>query len=298
MGSNPVAYSEPTDVKIGFNLLAWSATVSEDLDPIIERLAGLGFHGVECAMGAREAAAYNRFGERARSLGLGVNCVLAVGPDTNPVSPSAAVREKALDEIRWAIDRAASMDARVICGPFHSAFAHFTGAPPTDQEYGWSAGVLQKAGDHAAQAGITLALEALNRFECYLCNTMDQLTFLVNRVSHPSVQAMFDTHHANMEEKKFATAIAAVSPVLRHVHISENDRGTPGYGHVPWEETFRSLSENRYTGWLTIEAFTRNDPDFANSINVWRNFSPVWEMAEEGLGFIRKMCDAYRLNYR
>ncbi len=190
------------------------------------------------------------------------------------------------------------MDARVICGPFHSAFANFAGRPPTEQEYGWSAEVLQKAGDYAAGAGIILALEALNRFECYLCNTMEQLNYLVGKISHPNVQAMFDTHHANMEEKKFGEAIKSVAPVLKHIHISENDRGTPGDGHVPWAETFESLAENAYSGWLTIEAFTRNDPDFANSINVWRNFSPAWDMAEDGLRFIRKMCDAYSLKYR
>ena len=29
---------------------------------------------------------------------------------------------------------------------------------------------------YATQAGITLTPEALNRFECYLCNTMEQLS--------------------------------------------------------------------------------------------------------------------------
>lgn len=278
------------DNKIGFNLLAWTAVVSDELMPIVERLRKIGYDGVECAMESRDHQAYLRFGKHAHDLGLEVTVVLAVGADENPISTIKAVRQKGLDRIKWAIDRAHDMHAKVICGPFHSAFSAFTGLPPTGQEYAWSVEVLQQAGDYAAQADITLNLEAINRFECYLCNTMEQLAGLVEKVAHPQVKAMFDTHHANLEEKKFKTAIERVAPVLGHVHISENDRGTPGDGHVPWEETFATLAALQYQGWLTIEAFTRNDPNFANAINVWREYSKPWDMAEHGYTFIRDMC--------
>jgi D-psicose/D-tagatose/L-ribulose 3-epimerase len=155
--------------------------------------------------------------------------------------------------------------------------------------------VLQQAGDHAAQAGITLALEALNRFECYLCNTMVQLKHLVDKASHPNVKAMYDTHHANIEEKKANEALNTIGPVLAHVHISENDRGTPGDGHVHWDETFATLAEINYNGWLTIEAFSRNDPDFANAINVWREYSSPWDMAINGLSFIKEKASKHKL---
>ena len=276
--------------KIGFNLLAWSALVSDELFPIVDRLQKIGYGGVECAMDGRIKSVYQRFGRHTQNLGLEVTCVLAVGPEENPIDKSGKVRQKALNRIKWAIDRAYDMNAKIICGPFHSAFATFTGKPATEKEYVWSTEVLRKAGEYAAQAKVTLALEALNRFECYMCNTIDQLVELIEQVSHPNVKAMYDTHHANMEEKKFEVAIRKVSSVLAHVHISENDRGTPGDGHVPWEETFAALADQNYKGWLTIEAFTRNDPRFANAINVWREFSPPWEMAEKGFTFIEQMC--------
>lgn len=281
--------------KIGFNLLAWSAVVSEELWPIVDRLQQIGYDGVECAMDARSPLVYQKFGRQAHDLGLEVTCVLAVGPKENPISESKAVREKALERIKWAVDRAHDIQSNVICGPFHSAFATFTGQPPKEQEYQWSAEVLQKAGEYAAQADVILNLEAINRFECYLCNTMEQLTGLVKRISHPHVKAMYDTHHANIEEKKFKPAIEKVAPMLGHVHISENDRGTPGDGHVPWDDTFGALAAHEYQGWLTIEAFTRNDPNFANAINVWREYSEPWEMAEHGYAFINKMCQKHGL---
>ncbi len=281
--------------KIGYNMLTWSAVVSDALLPVVDRLQQIGYDGVEAAMASRDISAFQRFGKHAHDLGLEVTCVLAVGPEENPISDSKAVRQLGLDRIKWAIDRAHDMEAKVICGPFHSAFATFARRPPNEQEYAWSAEVLQQAGDYAAQANVLLTLEAINRFECYLCNTMEQLTSLVHRVSHPQVKAMYDTHHANIEEKKFKEAIEQVAPVLGHVHISENDRGAPGEGHVPWDDTFQTLAQNQYHGWLTVEAFTRNDPEFANGINVWRQFSEPWHIAEKGYAFIREMCQKYQL---
>lgn len=276
--------------KIGFNVLAWTAAISDDLKPIIGRLKEIGYDGVEVYIGSPDQAAYQRIGDYTRSLGLEMTSVTTLGAAENPISPDAAVRAKALDRLKWAIDRAHDLHATILCGPMHSAHATFAQHAPEDREYAWAAEVLHAAGEHAAQAGVVLALEALNRFESYLCNTMDQLSRLVHAVAHPNVKAMYDTHHSNVEEKKVATAIQTIAPVLRHVHISENDRGTPGDGLVHWDETFAALAKVNYQGWLSIEAFSRNDPDFANAIGVWREFSQPWDIATKGLAFIRQMC--------
>ena len=278
--------------KIGFNTLVWSAVVSDDLFPIIDRLKEIGYDGVECLIGSPDEKAYKRFGDHAHNIGLETTSVFVVGVDENPVNPSAEIRARGLDRIKWGIDRAHDMNAKVMCGPFHSAHGYFTKKPPQDEEYQRCAEVLHAAGEYASQAGITLALEALNRFECYLCNTMEQLQRLIKASDHPNVKAMFYTHHANIEEKKNQTALQTIAPYLAHVHISENDRGTPGDGLVQWNENFSALAEIKFDGWLTIEAFSRNDPDFANAINVWREYSAPWDMATKGLAFIRKQLSA------
>jgi D-psicose/D-tagatose/L-ribulose 3-epimerase len=281
--------------KIGFNVLAWTAVVSDELMPIVDRLKTIGYDGVECLIGSPDKAAYQRFGDHARNIGLEVTSVMTMGKEENPISEIAAVRAKAVDRLKWAIDRAHDMQAKIICGPMHSAHAHFVQRPPEDREYAWAAEVLYAAGEYAAQAGVVLGVEALNRFESYLCNTMGQLTRLVKAADHPNVRAMYDTHHANIEEKKIADSINTVAPVLAHVHISENDRGTPGDGHVQWDDTFSALANIHYPGWLTIEAFSRNDPDFANAIGVWREYSKPWDIATDGLQFIRQMCRQHGL---
>jgi D-psicose/D-tagatose/L-ribulose 3-epimerase len=276
--------------KIGFNLLVWSGGMPQNFWPVTERLKKIGYDGIECFMEERDESVYKKFGDHLRGIGLESTCVLGVGPDDNPASESAAVRKKAVERLKQAIDCAYALGSKIICGPFHSAFATFTTRrPPEDAEWDRSAEVLNAAGEYAAQANIVLTVEALNRFECYLCNTMEQLLDLVRRADHANVKAMFDTHHANIEEKKLPNAIRTIAPVLRHVHISENDRGTPGDGHISFDETFATLADVGYKGWLTIEAFTRNDPDFANAINVWREYSKPWDMAEKGFKFIRQM---------
>jgi D-psicose/D-tagatose/L-ribulose 3-epimerase len=281
--------------KIGFNVLAWTAAVSDDVFPIIDRLKKIGYDGVEFYLGSPDTAAYQRMGKYTQDAGMETTAVITVGKDDNPVSDSAEIRGKALDKIKWAVDRAYDLNAKVICGPFHSAHTVFVNRPAEDREYALAGEVLQAAGEYAAQAGVVFALEALNRFECYLCNTTAQLLKLVEAADHPNVRAMFDTHHANIEEKNYGTALDIIAPVLAHVHISENDRGTPGDGQVLWDDAFSSLAKINYKGWLTIEAFSRNDPDFANAIGVWREFSDPWDIAEKGYEFIRQMSQKHGL---
>ncbi|HUQ66482.1 MAG TPA: sugar phosphate isomerase/epimerase family protein [Flavitalea sp.] len=281
--------------KIGFNLLLWSAVVSEKMKPIASKLKEIGYDGIEVATAEESSQPYVDLGKFVKDVGLEISMVLAVGKDTDPINESQAIRDKGLEKIKWAIDRANDLGAKVICGPFHSAFANFRKRPPNDDEFKWSAEVLHKAGDYAAQSNIILAPEAINRFECYLCNTIDQLNRLVKLTDHQNVKPMFDTHHANIEEKNYTNAIKTLHGQLAHVHISENDRGTPGNGHVNFDNIFSSLAAINYKGWLTVEAFSRNDVNFANSINVWREYNKPWDIATNGIAHIKKMQQKYHL---
>lgn len=98
---------------------------------------------------------------------------------------------------------------------------------------------------------------------------------------------MWDTFHAHIEEKSTAP-IESVRRRLVHVHLSENDRGTPGTGQVQWEATFAALRKINYDRWLVIEAFGRALPDLAAATRVWRDlFDDPLTLCESGLKFIR-----------
>lgn len=269
-------------------MLLWTNHVTEQHYQVFDKLKETGYQGIEIPLGEGDVAHYTTIGNRIASLDMGVTCVTSLLEDTNIASPNQDIRNAGLERLKWAIDVAHGAGAEVICGPIHSAFAYFTRQPPTLDEKKWSTEMLHKAGDYAQQAGIMLAPEALNRFECYLVNTMADLKDLVDAVDHSHVGAIYDTHHANVEEKSQRDAIHCISPHLKHVHISENDRGTPGRGQINWNEVFGALKAINYDGWITIEAFCTIIPDFANAINVWRDFSPSNEIYKEGFEFIKK----------
>lgn len=271
----------------------WSTHITDRHFADIEKIKAIGYDGIEIFLAEPKRESYTEVGQFLRSIDLEVNGCLGVGVEADPISVDPKIRQNAVDTMKVAIDNLQAAGGSNICGPFHSAFANFSRNSPQEDEYKRSAEVLREVAEYAAQAEITLTPEALNRFECYLCNTMKQLKHLVDLVDHPNLKGMFDPHHANIEEKSFAEAIKTIAPVLGHVHISENDRGTPGAGHVPWDEVFSTIAEVEYDGWYTIEAFSRDDVDFANAINVWRDYNPRMDICKDGYQFVKSMYEKY-----
>jgi len=268
-------------------MLLWTNHVTEEHYPIVDQLKETGFDGIELFLGEGNVSHYSKLGKYFSGIDMGVTAVAALAPEENIASPDLKYRAAGLDKLKWSIDVAEAANVEVICGPFHSTFAYFTRQPPTLDEKQWSIEVLRKAAEYAEKSNIVLAPEAVNRFECYLYNTMADLKKMVEQVNHPNLGAMYDTHHSNIEEKSQSEALKTIAPVLKHVHISENDRGTPGSGQVQWNDVFPTLKEIGYDGWLTIEAFSTIIPEFANAINVWRNYSPSEEIYTKGLQFIK-----------
>jgi D-psicose/D-tagatose/L-ribulose 3-epimerase len=176
-----------------------------------------------------------------------------------------------------------------MCGPFHSPLAVFSGEGPTDDEKKYAADVLAQAAENAKQHNVTLCIEYLNRFECYFLTTAVDARNLVQKVNHPNFKMMYDTFHAHIEEKSQAGAIQTATGYFAHVHISENDRGTPGTGQVRWDEAFKALRESGYDDWLVIESFGRALPGLAAATRVWRDLFPTpQEVYVQGLRFMRE----------
>jgi len=271
----------------------WSNEITAEDFKDIEMLKNLGYDGIEIFLAEPEKSDLQGLSRHLKDLGMGCLAALGVGPDNNPASPDAGVRQAGLETIKRAIDalhevEQGELGGANLCGPYHSAFATFTRNAPQEDEYKWSAEVLREASEYGAQAGVSLTPEALNRFECYLVNTMAQLKHLVELVDHPNLRGMYDPHHANIEEKSQKEAIETIAPVLTYVHISENDRGTPGAGSIQWDEVFGTLKAVGYDGWMSIEAFSRTNEDFANAINVWREFNDRMAITQDGLAFVKE----------
>jgi D-psicose/D-tagatose/L-ribulose 3-epimerase len=276
-------------MKLGMNLLLWTAGVTEEHFPLLAQLKEIGFDGVELPLFAAEEAVLKRTRQELDNLGLGRTAVTVCSPETNPISPDPAVRRAALDYLKERIDWCSMLGVEVLCGPFHSALGAMQGRGRTAEEWAWCVEVQREAAEHARQAGVKLSVEPLNRFEVYFLNTAADSDRLVREVAVGGYGYLYDSFHANIEEKDVYRSIVDNAAGINHIHISENDRGIPGSGHVRWEETFRGIRDSGYDGWLTIEAFGRALPELAAATCIWRDlFDTELNVAREGYEFFRK----------
>lgn len=280
-------------MKIGMNLLLWTDHVTAEHDPILEQIKAIGFDAVEVPVfDTRDLKPYERLGERLRSLGLRSTAVTVMGPDTNPISPETSVRAAAVAHLDRVLECVQAFGGEVLCGPIHSAIGVFSGNGPTADEFAAGVDTLRKAAEKAAARNVQLASEYLNRFENYFLTTAAQAVEFVEAVDHPSFKMMYDSFHANIEEKNQAQAIASCAHHVAHVHVSENDRGIPGTGGVNWPSFWtgvQGLKAGGYDGYLTIEAFGRALPALVAATKVWRDlFDDQYRLCREGYAFIRK----------
>lgn len=276
-------------MKVGMNLLLWTGFVTEADFPTIAKIKATGFDGVELPLFDGQADHYKKIRSELDKQGLACSTVTIMTPEANPISPDAAVRKAAVERLKWAVEMNHILGSMAMCGPYHSPLGVFSGTGPTADEKGRATEVLRQAAEFAKQANLTLAIEYLNRFECYFLTTAKDAAELVRSVNHPNFRCMYDTFHAHIEEKSQAAGVAAVKDVFAHVHISENDRGVPGTGQVRWDEAFKAVKDTGYDGWLVIEAFGRALPDLAAATRVWRDLFPSPDdVYTQGIQFIRK----------
>ncbi len=276
------------NVKIGMNMLLWGIQIGPQHIPVFKSLAAAGYDGVEIPVVGQSRDALKTMAAACDDLGLARTASAFVGADVNPISPDAAVRAAAIDNLKKGIDDSRLIGADILVGGVYQSHKYFTGSGPTQQEWDWSAEYLRTCGEYAQQASVQLGLECLNRFEVFLITTSAECRRMVEQVGLDNVGVHYDTHHANIEDPNPREALQNIRGVLNHVHLSESHRGTLGTGQVDWDANFATLHEIDYEGWLVIEAFGTSDPDLAAAANVWRN---AYESREEvycsGLEFIR-----------
>ncbi len=275
-------------MKYGMNLLLWDDHLHDGLLPVIDRLKTMGYDGVEVPMFVLDEELYAQWGQRLKDAGLESTAVtIRLEPD-NPISPDAKVRAVGVAASKRTLDCCQALGATVLCGPFHSALGQFSGGGPTADEWKWGVDSMRQVAEHAAKTGVTLAVEFLNRFETYFLTCSADAARFVADVNHPSCRMMYDTFHANIEEKNVGEAIRKCAPFTSHVHISENDRSTPGRGGVRWAETFDAFRATGYDGWMTVEAFGLLLPAIAAATKIWRRmYDSEEQLARDALAFMR-----------
>lgn len=276
-------------MKFGVNTFIWSAGFDRSNLPLLPRIKSWGFDGVEVPLFRPKEfpAALIRDGVQANGLECTVCSVLVDG--MNLISDDADVRKKTRTHLQDAIKAAAEAGAKLIAGPLYSPVGYLPGRRRTADEWRWAVEGHQSLGETLARYGVTIAIEPLNRFETYFLNTAADAAALAAEINHPNIGILFDTFHANIEEKDIGAGYRTVGKHLKHVHTCENDRGIPGSGHVEWTSVFQALRDLRYDGWLTIESFGFALPDLSAAAAIWRDIETTPEsIAIEGVKFLRQ----------
>ena len=280
-------------MKIGMCMLLWTTHLTDDFEPLLREIKATGFDGIEVPIFEGSVDHYSRIGALLDKIGLQRTAIAAMGDPAMNLIGDVAARTAGIAHMRHVLDCAAALGAKTLSGPLHSTLGGFSGVGPTAEEFARSVSSQRAIGDHAASRGVTVGLEALNRFECYLLNTMDALCNHLDAIDHPNIRAMYDTFHCNIEEQDPIAAYTKSFPYIAHIHLSENDRGVPGRGNIPWAQTFRAIRDSGYDDWLTIEAFGRGLPDLAAATKVWRDFAESPEAVfRDGYRHIRAGWDA------
>ena len=276
-------------MKIGMNLLLWTAAAGEEHLPLIDDIKSWGFDGVELPMFTPDCSPWETLGRHLRDRSLGCTAVGVLPEGTSLVEADDAPRRRALDYLKAVVDSCVAVGAETLCGPIYHPVGALVGRGPTDDERQRCIEGLQALAEHAEGSGVTIAVEPLNRFETFVLNSQADTRAVTDAVGSENLGQLYDTFHANIEEKSLEAAIEAGGNRIRHVHISANDRGTPGEDHVDWDATFSALKAIGYDGWLTIEAFGSWLPELAGATCIWRKMAPSEEhIAREGCRFVRE----------
>lgn len=278
-------------MKFGVNLFIWTANFDATHLPLLPRIRAGGFDGVEAPMykGRDFAVAAMRKGLAATGMECTICSILVDG--LSMISEDAGIRARTVEQLRENIATTAEIGAKIIAGPLYAPVGYLAGRRRTEDEWKRAVECWQQLGPWLAQHQVTAAIEPLNRFETFFLNTAEDAARFCDEVEHPNVGILFDTFHANVEEKNIADGYRTVARHLKHVHTCENDRGTPGSGHIEWAQVFQAIREIGYDGWLTIESFGSNLPEIAAAAAIWRDLAATPEaVAFDGVGFLRKMA--------
>lgn len=274
-------------MKFGIHAGLWQAQWTDEIIPILRTVADLGFDGVEVSLLGMTDEKAAALGKAVRDHGLEVTCSDGLAPDKDITSDDADVRAAGVAYLTWAIETTTKIGARGLAGVVFAPWGVFdplnkpVRAARSAEALGALDGVL-------AAHDVTLGIEALNRFETDLVNTAEEACAIARASGSDRVGALLDTFHLNMEEKDIRASIAASADKLVHFHVSDNDRGVPGAGHIPWDHVKAGLADAGYEGWIVAEMFVIAGNPASADLNIWRNIEPKpTDAAKRALAFMR-----------
>nr|WP_301950658.1 sugar phosphate isomerase/epimerase [Bacillus sp. V59.32b] len=224
----------------------------ETLEESLKRLKKYGYDGVELA-GEPDSINLEITKKLLQEYNMKCSSICGIfNPERDLSSSNEKIRNNAVQYVKKSIDLAKSLGAStLIVVPTCVGKV----SPETDLEEEWNNAVssVKEAGIYAKENGITIAIEALNRYETYLVSNLTLALRFVEEVDVESVKMMADLFHMSLEERDMKDALIKIKPYLAHVHIADNTREAAGLGQTDFKPILSFLKNIKYSGYITME---------------------------------------------
>ncbi|MDX1907815.1 MAG: sugar phosphate isomerase/epimerase family protein [Bacteroidia bacterium] len=275
----------------GVSTWLWTSPFTTETVALFPRIREMGFSVVEIPAEYPELIDGKAVKAALDAAGLTAVVCAALGPSRDLTHEDPQVHTDTLAYLRACMDLCLAVGATFVAGPLYSAVGKARQLPPDKRQAEWDLAVrnLHTASQMAAERGLLLALEPLNRFESDLVNTAADAVRLVEDIGHPAAKVMLDSFHMSIEERDPGAALRQAAPYLIHLQVSENHRGIPGTGQTPWQAYRSALQDMNYQGVISIESFTPEVKELAGAVCIWKPFAPDQDyFARTGLSFLQQ----------
>jgi D-psicose/D-tagatose/L-ribulose 3-epimerase len=284
-------------MKFGTYFAYWEQEWDADYPYYCDKVARLGFDILELGAGAladMSDAELARVKSAAKTAGISLTGCIGLPAAFDVSSDDKSVRDNGIGLLKRILTAMGKIEATVLGGIIY-AYWPVDYSKPVDKPGVRARAIdsLLRTADFAAENGVSLVLETVNRFEHFLINTSEEAVQLVKDVNHPNIKVMLDCFHMNIEEDFLGDAIRTAGKYLGHFHIGECNRKVPGKGHMPWDEMGEALRGIGYDGGVVMEPFVKTGGTVGSDIKVWRDLSggadekKMDEDIAEALRFVR-----------
>ena len=287
------------NIKFGVSTWLWTSPFNTESIALFSKIKEMGYDVVEIPVEDPALIDVKKVKEALSAFGLRPVICGAFGTNRDLTHDDPSYHQVSFEYIQSCLNICRDLGADFFCGPMYSAVGKARPVSSEQKKIEWERAVvnLRKVCKMAAERGLEIALEPLNRFESDLINTAEDVMRLIGDIDHPVAKVSLDGFHMNIEEPDIEKAILLAGDKLIHVQVSENYRGTPGTGQTRWDAYFRGLSAIRYKGAVSIESFTPEIQELAGAVCIWRPLAQSQDsFASEGLQFLKKWASGADIN--
>ncbi|MHB1441767.1 MAG: TIM barrel protein [Candidatus Humimicrobiaceae bacterium] len=283
-------------IKIGIHQHVFTSKLDRENLDILNLIKDIGYDAVDINVRNINLDEAKIIKKRANSLNLTLMGGGSLPKNMRILSDVKDERSDAIKYIKSLIDKVVEIGSDFYGGVIYAPCGLIIGRKVEKKEIDRALYALKMITLYAKKFGIRVGIEPANRYETYVLNTIEDTLNIIDKINEPNLGILYDTFHMNIEEKSFYNSIKIANKKIFHMHVNENDRGTPGSGHILWDEVFKALKEIEYNRVIAIESFVDETIDIAAAACIWRKFAESPEiLATEGLEFLKSMVAKYKL---